>query len=82
MEETKIEAIKESIKVNMDLIRLLTITIIATAGGFSSLVIRENTSSIVKLLIGFSVVLLVIFVTLLALIVIRNMKLLKELRNV
>lgn len=81
-EESKRDALKESIKVNMDLIRLLTITIIATAGGFVSLVTEEDPAFIIDLIIGGAVFLLIIFVVLLIILVTRNLKLLKQLRDV
>lgn len=81
-EEFKREAIKESIKVNMDLIRLLTITIIATAGGFVSLVTRKDPSFIIDLIIAGAMFLLIIFVVLLIILVTRNLRLLKQLRDV
>ena len=66
----------------MDLVRLLTLTIIATAGGISSLLLKNSDLLIVKVMIGVGILLLFIFVMLLVVLVIRNLKKLKELSDV
>jgi len=80
--EVRRDSIKESIKVNMDLVRLLTLTIIATAVGISSLLLKNSDLVIVKVMIAIGILPLSIVVMLLAILVVRNLKKLKELANV
>jgi hypothetical protein len=82
LKQPNTDGIKEAIKFDTDLIRLLTITIIATAGGISSLLLRESDSIIVRVLIGIGILILLIFVLLLGLLVSRNLGKIKELTNV
>ncbi|MEQ8682416.1 MAG: hypothetical protein RID25_21810 [Cyclobacteriaceae bacterium] len=82
MKQPNTDGINEAIKFDTDLIRLLTITIIATAGGISSLLLRESDSIIVRVLIGIGILILLIFVLLLGLLVSRNLGKIKKLTNV
>ncbi len=82
MNESQRDAIKEGIKFDTDLIRLLTIAIIVTAGGVSALIIKEPSSLVMKILVGGGGLILVIFVALLISLVVRNLRKLKELKDV
>ena len=61
---------------------LLKIAFHSPAGGFVSLVTRKDPSFIIDLIIAGAILLLITFVVLLIILITRNLRLLKQLRDV
>lgn len=80
MSKSTEDQIKEAIKFNTELIRLLTVAILTTGGGISTLAIKENVNWKVDFLVIFGSILLCIFALGLVTLVIRNLRKIKELR--
>ncbi len=81
MTENQRDAIKESLKFNTDLIRILTLIILATATGVTSLILENTVSVRLNSLIVAGVTILSIFGYLLIVLVVRNLNKLNQLRN-
>lgn len=81
MDDVKRDAAREIIRFNTDLIKLLTLTIVASATGVSSLIIKGVEGVGIKLLVLFGSLILIIFVLLLIILIIANRKKLKCLES-